>query len=69
MSTRTQEFIINQNKIKRLHKANTHDGVIWTSEKIRLIVAHSKLHDSAFGKGNNVKLLPAPAWDKQINHF
>lgn len=45
MSTRTQEFIINQNKIKRLHKANTHDGVIWTSEKIRLIVAHSKLHE------------------------
>lgn len=60
------EFI-NQNESKWLNKPNTHDGVIWKTE-IRLIVVYFKSHDSAFGKGNNVKLLPAPVQDKQINH-
>lgn len=41
--------------------------VVWKSE-IRLIAFYSKSHDSVFGKSNNVKLLPAPVQDKQINH-
>lgn len=62
----TDEFI-KRNKSKRLSEANTHDDVIWRSE-IRVIVVYFKSHDSAFGKGNNVKLVPAPDRDKQINH-
>lgn len=50
------EFIY-QNKNKWLNKANRHDGAIWQSE-IRLIVVYFKPHDYAFGKGDNVKIVP-----------